>query len=132
MDIDYLVTIVIPNYNNRELLDNLLKSLSKSISLKNIIIVDNASKDDSVIFIKNNYPEILLIENDKNMGFAYAVNQGIRLVKTQFVLLLNNDTILEEDTIQHLLNTINISQDIFSVSSRMIQYHYLAIKQTVS
>ena len=120
---DSLVTVVIPNYNNRELLHNLIISLSRSISLSKVIIVDNDSQDDSVLFIKENYPEITLIENDLNMGFAYAVNQGIKLVKTDFVFLLNNDTLIEDDTISNLLETINISQKIFSVSSRMIQYH---------
>jgi len=120
---DSMVSVVIPNYNNKELLHNLLISLSSSISLSQVIIVDNASQDGSVDFIKENYPEITLIENDLNMGFAYAVNQGIKLVKTDFVFLLNNDTVIEEDTIANLLKTINISQKIFSVSSRMIQYH---------
>ena len=123
MNINSLVTVVIPNYNNIKLLNNLLNSLQNSISLKNVIIVDNASGDNSVNFIKEHYPEILLIENDKNMGFAYAVNQGIKLVETDFVLLLNNDTEIEENTIKHLLRTINLSDKIFSVSSRMIQYH---------
>ena len=120
---DSLVTVVIPNYNNKELLNDLIISLSSSISLNQVIIVDNASQDDSVIFIKDNYPEITLIENESNMGFAYAVNQGIKLVKTDFVFLLNNDTLIEEDTISNLLKTINISQKIFSVSSKMIQHH---------
>lgn len=122
-DVNSLVTIVIPNYNNKELLNNLLTSLSDAISLKQVIIVDNASSDDSAIFIKENYPEITLIENNKNMGFAYAVNQGIKLVKTEYVFLLNNDTVIEKDTITSLLKTITVSPEIFSVSSKMIQYH---------
>ena len=122
-DVNSLVTVVIPNYNNVELLNNLLLSLSSSISLSNIIIIDNASQDGSTSFIKESYPEITLLSNDVNKGFAYAVNQGIRLVKTEYVLLLNNDTIITEDTIFNLIETINYSQNIFSVSSKMIQYY---------
>ena len=122
-NINSLVTVVIPNYNHKELLNNLLISLSDSISLNQVIIVDNASSDGSVDFIKENYPEILLIENDSNKGFACAVNQGIKLVNTDFVFLLNNDTVVEKDTIANLIETINISPKIFSVSSRMVQYH---------
>lgn len=122
-NINSLVTVVIPNYNHKELLNNLLISLSDSISLNQVIIVDNASSDGSVNFIKENYPEILLIENDSNKGFACAVNQGIKLVNTDFVFLLNNDTVVEKDTIANLIETINISPKIFSVSSRMVQYH---------
>jgi len=120
---DSLVTVVIPNYNNRELLNNLLISLTDSISLNQVIIVDNASQDDSAVFIKENYPEITLIENTTNKGFAYAVNQGIRMVKTEYVFLLNNDTVIKDDTIHNLVQTINRSPNIFSVSSKMIQYH---------
>lgn len=122
-DINSLVTVAIPNYNNKELLNNLLISLEKSISLSQIIIVDNASQDGSVDLIKNKYPQIILIENKTNKGFACAVNQAIKMVKTEYVFLLNNDTLIEEDTILNLLKTMNISQDIFSVSSKMIQYH---------
>ncbi len=122
-NIDSLVTIVIPNYNNKELLNELLISISNSISLSNVVIVDNASKDDSVNLIKEKYPDVVLIENKTNMGFAFAVNQGIKLVKTEYVFLLNNDTVIEEDTISNLIKTINISPNIFSVSSKMIQYH---------
>lgn len=122
-DNNSLVTVAIPNYNNKKLLNNLLISLKKSISLSQVIIVDNASKDGSVDLIKKNYPEITLIENETNMGFACAVNQAIRLVNTDYVFLLNNDTIIQEDTISNLIKTMNISEDIFSVSSKMIQYH---------
>ncbi|RAP52858.1 MAG: glycosyl transferase family 2 [Methanosphaera sp. rholeuAM270] len=122
-DINSLVTVAIPNYNNRDLLDNLLGSLKKSISLSQVIIVDNASEDDSTSLVRQKYPEVTLIENKTNRGFACAVNQAIKLVKTEYVFLLNNDTLLEEDTIISLLKTINISCDIFSVSSKMIQYH---------
>lgn len=123
-DINSLVTVAIPNYNNKELLNNLLISLKKSISLSNVIIVDNASQDGSVDLIKEKYPQITLIENNTNKGFACAVNQAIKLVKTKYVFLLNNDTLIEENTINNLLKTINISPDIFSVSSKMIQYHH--------
>lgn len=120
---DSLVTIVIPNYNNKELLDNLLISVSQALSLSQVIIVDNASQDGSARFIEEKYPEITLIKNDTNRGFARAVNQGIELVDTEFVFLLNNDTIIMEDTIEKLLECIQTSPDIFAVSSRMIQYN---------
>ncbi len=122
-NINSLVTVAIPNYNNKELLEKLLLSLKKSIELSQVIIVDNASQDGSVDLIKEKFPEITLIENDTNKGFAYAVNQAIKLVKTEYVFLLNNDTIIEEDTIINLIKTIKYSDDIFSVSSKMIQYY---------
>lgn len=116
-------TIIIPNYNNRNLLKNLLDSLVISTISYKIIIVDNASQDDSVNYIKKAYPNVKLIENKENKGFAYAVNQGIKLADTNYVLLLNNDTILTKDTINELITTINSSSNIFSASAKMIQYN---------
>ncbi len=117
------ITIIIPNYNNRQLLANLLESLKQVKTPHDIIIVDNASSDDSVDFIKTNYPEINLIENSTNTGFAHAVNQGIKIANTRYVFLLNNDTIVDQHALEELLKTIRKDELIFSVSSKMIQYH---------
>lgn len=117
------ITVVIPNYNNRKLLSDLLTSLKLIEIPFKIIIIDNSSTDDSVSFIKNNFPEITLIENKTNKGFAYAVNQGIKLSNTDYVLLLNNDTIVTSNCFNNLIKTIELDSSIFSVSSKMIQYH---------
>lgn len=117
------VTIIIPNYNNRNLLEDLLNSLKAVSTPYDIIIIDNASKDDSADFIKKSYPQIKLIENEVNMGFAYAVNQGIKSSKTEYVFLLNNDTVIDKNCISNLIKTIEKDNSIFSVSSKMIQYH---------
>ncbi len=118
---DCNVTVIIPNYNNKELLANLLNSLNSIKTSFDIIIVDNFSQDDSVLFLKNNYPEINLIENKENKGFAYAVNQGIKESKTKYVFLLNNDTVVQENILDELLKTMHRDNSIFSVSSKMIQ-----------
>lgn len=117
------LTVVIPNYNNKNLLADLLNSLKLVTINHNIIIVDNASCDDSVDYIKTSFPEITLIENHTNKGFAYAVNQGIKATTSEYVLLLNNDTVVEKDCFEHMLNLIKTDSSIFSVSSKMIQYH---------
>ena len=118
------VTVVIPNYNGIEYLRECLKSLEEQ-SFKEFVtlIVDNCSADGSREFIKENYPEIRLIEMDKNYGFSIAVNKGIRESRTEYVILLNNDTVVHKDYIKELYNHISSSKRIFSVSSRMIAYH---------
>jgi len=118
---DSNVTVIIPNYNNKELLANLLNSLKSIKTSFDIIIVDNFSQDDGVLFLKSNYPEIKLIENKQNKGFAYAVNQGIKESKTKYVFLLNNDTVVQENVLDELLKTMNKDNSIFSVSAKMIQ-----------
>ena len=117
------VTVIIPNYNNRQLLENLLKSLDDAQHKYpfSILIVDDNSQDDSVEFIKENYPDIELIANTQNHGFAYTVNCGIRNTTSEFIYLLNNDTTVNEDFLIEALKTLNSENNIFAVSSKMLQ-----------
>ena len=78
------------------------------IVLFEVIIIDNGSDDGSLEFIRENYPEFTLIENRDNLGFSVAVNQGIKApADTDYVLLLNNDVVLEPDCIFNLLKCIS-------------------------
>jgi len=95
------LSIIIVNYNVKEFLLNLLKSILKASSqLKvEIIIVDNASEDGSPRVIKEKFPEIKLIENNINVGFGKANNQALKIAKGKFILLINPDAIVREDTL---------------------------------
>lgn len=118
------LTIIIPHFNGKESLKKCINSLKKQeFPSKEIIVIDNASSDDSTDYLKKNHPDIRLIENKTNRGYAAAVNQGIRSSKSEYILLLNNDVYLEKDSIQHLLNCIQTDKNIFGVSARIIQYH---------
>jgi GT2 family glycosyltransferase len=98
--------IIIVNWNTRDLLEKCLRSIQdtvKSISFK-IIVVDNASSDDSVNIIKDQFPEVTLIENRENLGFAKANNQAIEVCDAcEYILLLNPDTVLKPDAIHKLV-----------------------------
>ncbi|MBQ3512614.1 MAG: glycosyltransferase family 2 protein [Lachnospiraceae bacterium] len=116
-------TVVIPNYNGLKFLKPCLESLkNQSEQDYATIIIDNASKDGSIEFIKENYPEILLIENQENLGFSKAVNQGIAATKTPYVILLNNDTVVEKDFVKELVSAIEENPSYFSVASKMLSY----------
>ncbi len=119
-----LVTVVIPNYNGRHFLKNCLDSLKRQ-TFKDFqtLVIDNASGDGSAEFIKQEYPWVRLEVMEENLGFSGGVNRGIKLSNTPFVLLLNNDTQVEPDFVGELLTAIKKSPRIFSVSSRMIQFH---------
>lgn len=110
--------------NGKKYLKKCLKSL-KSQTYKDyeIIVIDNNSSDDSVIYLKEHYPEVRVIELDRNTGFAYAVNTGIKHSLGDFIFLLNNDTETEEKCIELLVESINRSNNIFSVNSKMIQFN---------
>ena len=93
-----LVSIIIVNYNTKELLAQTLNSVfaSEAPFCYEIIVADNGSIDGSIDMIKGNYPNVLLIENNANLGFSKANNIAINRSKGEYILLLNSDTILEK------------------------------------
>ena len=92
------LSIVIVNFNGRHFLDDCLRSISKQVPFDHeVIIVDNASTDGSVEYLRKAYSQVRLIENEENLGFARANNIGANDAKGDFLLLLNNDTILLDD-----------------------------------
>jgi O-antigen biosynthesis protein len=120
----YDISIVIVNYNVREHLDACLASIFKSNKDKykiEIFVVDNNSIDGSSIFIRNKYPSINLIDNDNNLGFAKANNIALRKVKGEYILILNPDTILEEETFNKLINFCRENKNVGAISSKLIQ-----------
>lgn len=122
------VSVVTPNYNGKDFLYAYFESLNKnSNEIGEVIIVDNGSRDGSQEFIRNyrekvDFP-IVLIENSQNLGFAEAVNQGISKSRYDYIFSLNNDTVVEKSAILELLNLLNTNGEIFSVSSKMVQFN---------
>jgi O-antigen biosynthesis protein len=94
------LSIIIVNYNVKEFLQNLIYSINKAASGTDyeIIVVDNASTDGSVEFICEKFPEITLIANKENLGFSKANNQGLKIARGKYLLLLNPDTLVQENT----------------------------------
>lgn len=117
------VTVIIPNYNGLKFMRLCMESLRQQRCRDfRVLVVDNGSDDGSVQWLKEQrIPTIFLKENT---GFTGAVNTGIRAAGTEFVLLLNNDTVAEPGLVGELLKTIERSEKIFAVSSKMIQMHH--------
>ncbi len=99
------LSIIIVNYNVKEFLQNLLHSITRSAAdlSHEVIVVDNASDDGSVELLKEKFPDVKLISNKKNLGFSKANNQGLAEAKGKYVLLLNPDTLLREDTLRKMI-----------------------------
>lgn len=116
------VTIIIPNYNGTAYIRDCLNALKEqSMQDIHILVVDNASADGSDDIIEKEYPEVELVRLKENFGFCRAVNEGIRRTKTEYLILLNNDTRADVDFVKNLYECIDSHPDTFSVASKMLQ-----------
>ncbi len=116
------LSIVIVNYNVKHFIEQCLYSVRKAI--KNIEaeiwVVDNNSVDGSCLMIKEKFKEVLLIENKDNVGFSVANNQAIRKSNGEYVLLLNPDTIVEEDTFEKVIEFMDAHPKAGGLGVKMI------------
>ena len=115
------LSIIIVNYNVKHFLQQCLQSVQKAkknISIE-IIVIDNNSVDNSVEMLKENFPKIKLITNTKNQGFSKANNQGIKQSKGEYILLLNPDTVVEENTFKKTLNFLDENPQVGALGVKM-------------
>jgi O-antigen biosynthesis protein len=117
-----ILSIIIVNFNVKYFVEQCLNSVyraQKNISLE-VIVVDNNSVDGSVQSIKEKFPSVLLIENKENTGFSYANNQAIKIAKGKFVLLLNPDTVVQEDCFEKTLEFMHFKEDAGALGVMMV------------
>ena len=116
------LTIIIVNYKTREFLRQCLHSIENSVEGLDfeIYVVDNNSNDGSVEMLIKEFPEANLIVNRQNLGFAKACNQGIRASESKYVLLLNPDTIIVDDAINHMVNYIKKHPSVGGIGPHII------------
>lgn len=113
------VYVVVVTYNGMKWYERCFDSLRRSSMPLRVVVVDNASTDNTLAFIEKNYPEIHIISNSTNAGFGAANNLGISYGIEQgadFVYLLNQDAGVEEDTIEGLVRLMNTNEDYAIVS----------------
>ena len=106
------VSIIIVNYNTKELTRNCLNSIfsqTENISFE-VIVSDNGSSDGSIEMIKSEFPQVILIENNENLGFGAANNRGLKIAKGKYIFFLNSDTI-------SLNNAVKIFFDFWETST---------------
>lgn len=122
------VSVIIVNWNGRIHLEVCLDSLLKQTYPNfEIILVDNASTDDSVSFVRQKYyhpgHKIQIIQNETNLGFAGGNNRGIRAAKDKYILLLNNDTEVHEKWIEELVNAAEKDSSIGMCASKILSFY---------
>jgi GT2 family glycosyltransferase len=116
------LSIIIVNWNTKELTKNCIDSVyknTKNIKFE-IILIDNDSTDRSVEEIQSIFPKLKIIENNQNSGFAKANNQGIRIAKGNFILLLNSDTEILNNAIEKSLNYIRNNPEIGALGCKLL------------
>lgn len=116
------LSVIIVNYNVEYFLEQCLNSVraaSKNLEIETFV-VDNNSIDDSVIMVKEKFPEVHLIANKENTGFSKANNQAIRISKGEYVLLLNPDTVVEEDTFSKCIEFMDNHPDAGGLGVEML------------
>ena len=107
------ISIIIVNWNTKDLLRNCLNSIYGTVQgiAFEIIVVDNASHDGSVAMLRGEFPQVTIIENTTNRGFGAANNQAISIMKGRYALLLNTDTILTKDAVYELFSFMEAHPD---------------------
>ena len=116
------LTIVIVNYNATDYLDQCLESVARETRCCSyrIVVIDNASTDQDTAILKRNHPEIDLLCNQRNLGFATACNQGIRRRPASYYLLLNPDSLILDGAIDQSLELLRSRSDVGIVGCRVL------------
>ena len=115
------LSVVIVNYNVKHFLEQCLISVKKAMKeiQGEVIVVDNNSVDGSIDLINAKFKDIILISNKENTGFSVANNQGIKIAKGENILLLNPDTVVQEDTFTKCLEFLDNNQDAGALGVKM-------------
>ena len=118
-----LVSVIIPHYGGKKILNECLASLDNTDHSKlEIIVVDNCSTDNSINTIDNKFSHVKLIQSEYNRGFAGGCNFGSQHAKGAYLLILNNDTIHENDWITHLVQIMESNKNISAVQPKIMNY----------
>ncbi len=118
------VAVVILNWNGKKYLKKFLPSVIKySAHLAEIVVADNNSSDDSVPFIKESFPEVRIIENEKNEGFARGYNQAFRHVNSRYYVLLNSDIEVTPGWLEPLIQFMDANPGAVACQPKIKAYH---------
>lgn len=127
------VAVIVPNWNGKDVLATCLGSLLTQSEPAEIIVVENGSNDGSLEFLQANFPDVQLVVNSKNLGFAGGVNSGIceaMEIGYEFVALFNNDAIADKDWLKRLVEVLDVEKEYGIVTGRLLSGDNLFIDST--
>lgn len=118
------VAVVILNWNGRKFLERFLPSvINYSSSVADIYVADNASTDDSVTFLRQNYPGVKLIINESNGGFSKGYNDALKQIDNRYYILLNSDIEVTENWIEPIIDLMDNDMSIAAVQPKILSWH---------
>ena len=117
-----IVSIIIPHYNGKDLLYNCIDSIYNNISIENfeIIVVDNASTDNSVQNIQTLFPDVVIVSSKENVGYSGGCNIGAKHAEGKYLIFLNNDTEHSNQWIEKLVNFLDKNPDVFAAQPKIL------------
>lgn len=115
-----MVSFIIVNYNTKALLRNLLLSIRKFFDREEVIVVDNASSDNSADMVSHEFPEVKLIVNKVNLGFAQANNQAMEIATGEVFVLINSDAELIDDSLKHAISLITTNKQYGLIGCKLL------------
>ena len=120
-----MVSIIIPHYNGEDLLYNCIDSIYKNISIKEfeLIVVDNASTDDSINRIKSSFESVKIISSNSNLGYSGGCNLGATHASGKYLLFLNNDTEHSSEWIEKLVHFLDSNSNIAAVQPKILNIY---------
>ena len=116
------IAVVILNWNGRQLLEQFLPSIIKHSYEATIYVADNASTDESVVYVKNNFPEIKIIENTSNFGFAKGYNEALKDISADVFALVNSDVEVTENWLQPIIQTFKNENKTAIIQPKILDY----------
>ncbi|NQV12797.1 MAG: glycosyltransferase family 2 protein [Parcubacteria group bacterium] len=116
------LSVIVVNYKTPSLLRQCIKSIQKNPPSCNydIIVVDNNSEDETVEMMEDDFPEVVLIANEKNLGFPKAVNQALRKSDSKYILLLNPDITVLGESLDKMMAYLNVKESIAVLGPKLI------------
>jgi GT2 family glycosyltransferase len=118
------IAVVILNYNTRHFLEKFLPSVCASdYEQLDIVVVDNASTDDSVSYVKQFYPQVRLVELKENFGFTGGYNRALKEVEADYYVLLNSDVEVDRNWLQPMVDLVKTNPQIAAVQPKLLAFH---------
>lgn len=117
------IAIVILNYNGRKLLEQFLPSVIQHSEAHKIYVADNASTDDSITFLRNNYPEVTIICNRVNLGYAGGYNEALASINEDIICLLNSDVEVTKNWLPPIISLFEADLSIAAIQPKILDYN---------